>query len=45
MDRVVTECVQNGFFHELQGPGHVSVTRYLADQLNAKRSEIIDAAV
>ena len=44
MIRVVTKCVQNGFFNESQGPGHVSVTRYRADPLNAKRSEIIDSA-
>ena len=44
MVRVVADCAQNGFYHELPGLGHVSVTRHRPDLVNAKIAEIIAAA-
>ncbi len=44
MVRVVADCARNGFYHELPGLGHVSVTRHRPDLVNAEIAEIIAAA-
>lgn len=41
MVKVVAECAQQGFYHELPGLGHVSVARDRRDEVNALLAEII----
>ena len=44
MVRVVADCARHGYYHELPGLGHVSVTRHRAELVNEKLAEIIGAA-